>query len=290
MLLRSSRQRLQLRATFQAFLDAEPLHLPFLCPAICRPLSQARTTISQARHPNKTNLKSPRPAIRQSHDDLLLPASRGLASAATIEYEPSQEDFIPFDVPPHLKYQSAPNFGPETIPPLQGFDLSPTPLILDDAPTTASPGNFRSVDAISGDLNIIHQTLHACLQVGRLERAAALVRRLIQIYKPDAPGLLAAYKDYLREVTLTVIRKKDMKLLQDLLSWFEIEIRRCGVSQDAQTFALVIQACMQDPNQKRCARMVRRYYNFARDEGVEEETKELVPEMESVLKVCICPS
>ena len=288
MLLRSSRQRLHRHATFQAFLDTEPLHLPFLCPTFHRSLSQARKTTSQARHPLNIKSKSPRPKTPQRHDGLLL-TCRGLASAAAMEYEPSQEDFIPFDVPPHLQYQNTPAFGPETIPPLQGFDLSPTPLILDDAPTTSSPGNFRSVDAISGDLNTIHQTLHACLQVGRLERAAALVKRLNQIYKRDAPGLLAAHNDYLRELTLTVISKKDMKLLQDLLSWFEVEIRRHGVSQDAQTFALVIQACMQDPNQKRCVRMIRRYYNFARDAGVEAETKKLVPEMEGVLKVYVCP-
>ena len=286
MLLRASRRRFQPHATIQAFLEAEPLHLPFLYPALYRPSVLVRKTSSINRPPLEPHINPPRRAFRAQHD-ALSHGSRGLASAAAMEYEASQEELIPFDMPPYLRQTSTPSFGPETIPPLQGFDLSPTPLILDDTPTTSSPGNFRSVDAISGDINTIHQTLHACLQVGRLERAAALVRRLNQIYKPDAPGLLAAHKDYLREVTLTVIRKQDMKLLQDLLSWFEVEIRRRGIPQDAQTFALVIQACLQDPNQKRCARLIRRYYTFAGEAGVEEETRRLVPDMEDVLKVII---
>ena len=284
MLLRASRQRLQSHAAFQPLLEAEPLQLPFLCPALYRPSVRVRKTSSKPSPPLETHINSPRPTIRPRYDRLTR-ESRGLASAAAMEYEPSQEEFVPFEMQPYLQYKDTPQFGPETIPPLQGFDVSPMPMILDDTPTTSPHVNYRSVNAISGDLNTIHQTLHACLQVGRLERAAALVKRLNQIYKPDAPGLLAAHKDYLRELTLAVIRKKDMRLLQNLLSWVEVEIRRRGIPQDAQTFALVIQACLQDPNDKRCARLIRRYYNFAREAGVEDETRKLVPDMEDVLKV-----
>ncbi|KAL9104053.1 MAG: hypothetical protein Q9163_000950 [Psora crenata] len=281
MLLRASRRKLQSNVAFQALLNSERLQLPFLCPALHKPITHSRATSSQ-RPPLDTKRTSSRSSFRQK-PDINLAASRGLASAAVAEYEPFQEDYIPWEGPPHLQYEKPPHLGPEAIPTPRGFDLNPSPLVLDDTPVTA-PDKFRSVDAISGDLNEIHQTLHACLQVGRLERAAALVRRLNQIYKPDAPGLLVAHKDYLREVTLRIIRTKDMKLLQDLLSWFEVEMRRKGIPQDASTFALVIQASLQDPNQKRSARTIRRYYNLAREAGVEDETRVLVPEMEKVLQ------
>ncbi|KAL9126655.1 MAG: hypothetical protein Q9217_004331 [Psora testacea] len=235
---------------------------------VCRPLD-TKLTISQS-------------SFRPRQDANLF-QRRGLASAAVAEYEPFQDDHIPWEVPPHLQYERPPHFGPETIASPRGFDPNPAPLVLDYTPVTV-PDKFRSVDAISGDLNEIHQTLHACLQVGRLERAAALVRRLNQIYKPDAPGLLAAHKDYLREVTLRIIRTKDTDLLKHLLNWFEVEMRRRGVPQDASTFALVIQASLQDPHERRSARTIRRYFNLAREAGVENETRDLVPELENVLQ------
>ena len=283
MLLRAARQRLQCNAASKVSLDAELLQLPFLCPALYKPVIHPRTTSSQARPPLDKKSSTTRSVFRQKQEGNRVPC-RGLASAAAAEYEPFQEDFIPWAVPPHLQYDKTPQFGPETIPTPQGFDLNPSPLILDDMPVTA-PDKFRSADAISGDLNEIHQTLHTCLQVGRLGRAAALLRRLNQIYKPDAPGLLSAHKDYLREVTLRIIRTKDMKLLMDLKRWFEVEMGHEGIPQDASTFALIIQASLQDPNEKRRIRTIRRYYRLAQDAGLEGETRKLIPELESVLQV-----
>ena len=140
------------------------------------------------------------------------------------------------------------------------------------------------MDGVSGDINEIHQTLHACLQVGRLERAAALVRRLGDVYKPDAPGLFAAHKSYLQECAMIVMRTKDNGVLQNMLAWVEVEMRPQGIPLDASMFALVIQACLEDYSQKRSARAIRRYYKLAREAGVEQETKELVPELERVLE------
>lgn len=288
MILRASRRRLQSPATFQSFLEAEPLQLPFLCPALYKPIPQTRQSSSQTRPPSESFRKSPRSVIRPKHDNVSTP-SRGLASAAAMAYEPTEDEYIPFNSQTILRQYNVPAQPPHVYPTSiyskPEVDLHPAPLILDDTPTT-SPGNFRSVDAISGDINEIHQTLHACLRVGRLQRAQALVRRLNQIYKPDAPGLLAAHKDYLREVTLRVIRRKDLQLMQDMLNWFEVEVRQRGIPQDASIFALVIQASLQDTNNKRCARTIRRYYKQAREAGVEEETRELVPELEKVMKVC----
>ncbi|KAG8527416.1 uncharacterized protein KY384_007568 [Bacidia gigantensis] len=278
MLVRASRRRLQL-AIQQARLDAESIQLPFLCPALLNPPLQTRTSSSYNNPSSKSGLKSPRPASRPDYN-VLHSTSRGLASAAAIEYQ-SPQDFIPFS--PWPEAASLPAFGPETIPALHGFETRPTPLILDDRPLSTL-GKFRSADGISGDVNEIHQTLHASLRIGRFERAATLVRRLHQIYQPEAAGLLAAHKDYIREMTAMIIKTKNMLQLQALLKWYEIEIKAQGVSQDAELFALIIQACLQDPNYKKRMRTVRRYYNIARDHGIEEETKERVPELEDAFK------
>ena len=281
MLLRASRRRLPRNVAFQTLPDAEQLQLPFLCPALYRSISSQRRTSSHSRPPLDANGNVPRPTFRHREDAGQAP-SRGLASAAG--QATFQEHYIPWDTPSHGPYRKVTSSESRKPSPPGAFDLASSPLVLDHTPVTVLPA-FRATGSISGDVNEIHQTLHACLQVGRFDRAAALVRRLGQLYKRDAPGLLAAHKDYVREVTLRITRTRDMRLLQDLLSWFELEMRRQGILQDASTFALIIQASLQDPNPKRRARTIKRYYNLAREAGVEDETRDLVPELESVLEV-----
>ena len=285
MILRTASRSLlpQVRAQFRQ--EAEQLQLPFLCPILYKPAPQSRKTSSLNRPPVEVQKKSPR-YVANSRHDRSTPATRGLASAAAAaEYDASPEDFVPFDIPQYSQHNNADGLEPQQAYPLQGFDFNPTPLILDDTPPPlSSPSGHRPLDGVSGDINEIHQTLHACLQVGRLERAAALVRRLSAIYKADAPGLFAAHKSYLQECAMIVMRTKDNKILQNMLAWVEVEMRPQGIPLDASMFALVIQACLQDYNRKRSARAVRRYYKFAREAGVEQETKELVPELERVLE------
>lgn len=285
MLLGSTRCHLHQQLVKRALSEAQAIQLPFLCPALSSTPVPRRTISTRTQQCLDTRQKLSRPTpssvLKGEHIK-----GRGLASAAAAEFAQSYEDFVPFDSPPGQVYSKPPHFGAEHIPPLHGFDLHPSPLILNDAPTT-HPTRFQTRNGISGNLNEIHQTLHTCLQVGRLERAAALVRRLNEIYTPDAPGLAAAHKDYLRELTLNIIRTKDMGLLQELLTWFEVEIHKKGVTQDATMFALIIQACLQSPDREKASRTVKRYYKLAQDCGVESETQEIVPELETAFRVSL---
>ena len=133
------------------------------------------------------------------------------------------------------------------------------------------PKTFRVKGSVVGDLNEIHQNLHACLQVGRLERAAALVRRLSQIYNPDAAGLLAAHSDYVREVTNKIVQTQDQRLLKDLQRWFEVDIKRVGIIPNAELYAQMIRASSQSSDASR-ERAMRRYQNMADEAGVGVET------------------
>lgn len=147
---------------------------------------------------------------------------------------------------------------------------------------------FRVKDAITGDLNEIHQNLHACLQVGRLERAAALLRRLNQIYNPDAAGLLAAHIDYVRELTNKLVQTEDQQLLKDLQRWFEVDLKRVGVSPNAEIYAQMIRASSQSSGASR-ERAMRRYQNMADEAGFGVATKALWEVyVEDPFPVCRC--
>lgn len=202
---------------------------------------------------------------------------RRLASAAAaIQYEPEEDAYIPWAESPGTNLNHRSSFDRSGISPLSAlrhFDPNAQPLIIRDTLTTY-PKKFRVKDAVTGDLNQLHQNLHACLQVGRLERAAALLRRLNQIYNPDAAGLLVAHSDYVRELTNKIVQTKDQQLLQDLQRWFEVDLKRVGVNPNAEIYAQMVRASSQSSGASR-ERAMRRYQKLADDAGLGVETRAL---------------
>ena len=162
-----------------------------------------------------------------------------------------------------------------------------SPLIIKET-LAKYPKNFRVKDYITGDLNELHQNLHACLQVGRLERAAALLRRLNQIYTPDAAGLLAAHSDYLREITNKVAQTQDQRLLKDLQKWFEVDLKGVGVIPNAEMYAQMIRASSYLLDASK-GRAMRRYQKMADDAGLAIESRALWElYVDDSILVCIC--
>lgn len=215
-----------------------------------------------------------------------IPFEKGQPSEDSIPFESGQpsEDFIPFeseqpseDFIPLVKGQPSENSTslvkepPFLGSPHESLVERPKPLILDTSCITSAAA-FRTHDGISGDLNEIHQTLRACLQVGRLERAAVLVRRLNLLYKPSAPALLVAHTEYMRELVWRITKTKDQQMLQDLQKWFEVDMRRKRVQPDTMTYALMIQASLSGDNHKAIARSILRYRHLAEKAGVHHET------------------
>ena len=281
MLVRAARRRLQQRHYRNLQHGFEDLHLPWLCPAIYRELPQRRQSIRSSSAIAPVH-GTPNP--RQSHSRLntassreTRPTQRGLASAAATDYQ-IQDDFIPFEgSPTAFKPPSSvhsPFSEPSSISTLRDFDPS-SPIIIKDSLST-TPRRFRTINAISGEIAEIQQTLHACLQVGRFERAAALMRRLNKIYKPEAPELLASHNDYLRELIFKIMRTRDQQLLKDVHKWFEVDLRGAGVPPDPLTYFLMIQASLKEQVAKKADRTVRRYLQLAKAAGLRDEVMKVM--------------
>lgn len=262
--------------------DIDALQLPFLCPALYK-CAQVRKTSTHVQRAAQSTKQAHRTG-NYSKQDFTPSQNRGLASAAPAEIFPSPGEHVPWAGNPNLSSQADPRLGPALISPMHGIDSQRSPLILNATPTTL-PRHFRFWNGEIGDPNEIHQTLHACLQVGRLPRAAALVHRLQKMYKPDAPGLLAAHKDYISELSLRVVRRQDPMILQELVRWFEVEVRQKSVSLDGPILTLMIQACLSVPESKQVPRALRRYYKMAQEWKVEAEVEELLPQLRQALKV-----
>ncbi|KAL8978997.1 MAG: hypothetical protein Q9205_005563 [Flavoplaca limonia] len=271
MLARASKRKLNQHASRHFQLSPTDFYLPWLCPAlyIQKPHRRPSSTLTplhptQKRRPLLQHLKTSEPIPQCNH--------RRPASATAFDFVQSADDYVPFENPsqqhPSDAFQLPWLAGTKaaTHPP---FDLD-QPLVIKDSLTTKPP-RFRSFDAITGELGDLVLTMNACLHVGRFERAAALMRRLNTIYKPDSPALLAAHNYYIRQTAWKIVSTRDQRLLKNLQEWFEVDLRARGVSPNATTYAFMIQAVLHDVSRTRSRRSIKRYLHLAEEQGLRDE-------------------
>ena len=284
MLGRVSRSRLPPAIQRQQYLYSyyNDLFLPWLCPSIYTAPSHSRHSATVTREPAITVTAHSKLKLNKGTQATQRTSRRRLASAAIESHGDISDDFIPF--------QGGPSRHNSTLD--NSWGSIAAPLIVNDYDTTTSAA-FRSFNGISGELGEIHQTLHACLQVGRFERAAALMQRLMMLYKPTAPGLLAAHNEYIRELAWRVSKDRNQELLRDLQRWFEVKLRKNRVPADATTYALMIQATLNAEDPEKITRTISRYFQFAQEDGIYDETLStalaLIPEdeVDNLQEVCM---
>lgn len=262
------------------------LTLPFLCPALFWKPKRLFTSSATVRPSSNSHSSPSRPDLIKQPAVSALSCHRSLASAAEAHTEAQHDSYIPFDR--YTKYESfnsQPVYNGQGTASLTDIDPNLSPLVIVDGVTT-HPAKFRVKDSVSGDLNDIHQNLSACLEVGRFERAAALLRRLNEIYKPDAPGLLVAHNNYVNELAAKIVRTRDQQLLNDLQRWFKVDLLDVGVLPNAQIYARMIQASSQTSDLK-VKDMIMTYLALAKEAGIGDEVKHLVAELEGEEIVCL---
>lgn len=268
MLLRASKRSLPQDVYKQTAICLEGLRLPFLCPILLKQPRASRNTSTVTQPQSKLSRKSHGNKHIASQVDS---QKRRLASAAAVDYVPQHDTYVPWESPRSREQVPSSRSNELSMTNPRAFDPNFSPIIIKDSLSTR-PKKFRVKDAISGDINEIHQTLHACLQVGRLERAAALVRRLNEIYRPDAPGLLAAHKEYMSELTHRIAQTKDQRLLRHLQRWFQVDVKDIMIEPDETIHAMMIRASLHAVEDKR-DRTIRRYVNIAKESGLGQETE-----------------
>ena len=279
MLHRASKHSKNLDAYKHLQKSFDALYLPWLCPSLywtTRPGFRQTSTAASTRM-----VAYPAPFLSKittnsAHNSKKL--RRGLASAVSSGYDTSQDHYIPFEsLDPRARKQEDSKClwpAPDTWSVTPTFDPD-SALIINESLTTRPP-RFRAVNAISGEVVEILKTVRACIQVDRLERAATLMRRLNELYKPHASELVTAHNDYLREIVHKVRQSKDLQVLRRIHKWFEVDLRGIGVIPDAVTYALMVQAALQESSTKRVARTVKRYLCLADEAGVRDKVMQVI--------------
>jgi DNA-directed RNA polymerase len=192
----------------------------------------------------------------------------GRRSLATIV---GYRDDIPFEgmgsMPPPSASKLQGDRGFPDYSNLPSYD-SANPIYLGGSIATAQPRLRANHDlGMGGSVVEIQAVLEACLQVGRIERAEVIFRRLLksELLTPDEE--LDLHNRYLRASVEQIILHPSEAGTQRLHSWFELQIRAKGVPADFETLAYMVKASLQAQRGQR-ERLVRRYMDMLDEQSV----------------------
>ncbi|TVY46194.1 DNA-directed RNA polymerase, mitochondrial [Lachnellula occidentalis] len=239
----------------------EQLYLPWLCPA------QNPSLPDRRRRWATFDSASQGPAIRRRRNSNDVPHIQPRRSMATVLGSMAMDDipFENFNVPPH----SSPNYvglrsGSSRADPLyllntyEGIETSQQKIR-----TTGRVG-------VGGEVSEILSVFYACLQVGKIERAGVILRRMMSKIDADVDEIVMLHNQYLRASVEQILMSPSEPARQSIHKWFELEIRLKGISHDAEMIAYMLKASLQSPDDAQGGnrkRLVRRYMGMVEGEA-----------------------
>ncbi|KAL2070772.1 hypothetical protein VTL71DRAFT_13798 [Oculimacula yallundae] len=236
--------------------SSEQLYLPWLCPAYNTFQRTRRSFVADA----GSQVGGSRGARRNTQDASTHPNRRALATATG--YMPT--DDVPFEgmggLPPSHPSSQSYRFRAANAP-TENMFAPKQPLYLGGSLSEPLSALSRNSTGVRGDLSEMQAVLLACLQVGRLERAAIILKRIAKMVDIDPRALLVLHNEYLRAAVEDIMVSGSASSMRDLHKWFELEIRAPRLPQDTDTVAYMIKASLQATGDSR-DRLVRRYMDM----------------------------
>lgn len=183
----------------------------------------------------------------------LVAFDRNLATAID-DYKPL--DDIPFEG----LQRSSPPYRPRSPPAL--FELRPfdasSPLIVKEPP--ARPPRSRiNPSGIPGDVDEMLSVFDACLQIGKLDRAALVLERFARIGVLDGYDMVQLHNQYLRARLDAIQHSPHENKAEDLHQWYELRIRSEHLPQTPETIACMLKASLLSATGSRLERLIDRY-------------------------------
>ncbi|CAK7207106.1 DNA-directed RNA polymerase [Sporothrix eucalyptigena] len=198
--------------------------------------------------------------------------SSSTASSSTPAYPslifPSSASLPPLPtLPPRVR-------APVTNP-LPLWELRPhntaSPIVINDADMVPVASQRINTRGIPGDIDEMLSMLDACLHVGKLDRAALVLKRLSQpAFAAADINLGELHTRYLHTAVDQLIEEPNVKAADELHKWYELEM--CGKQslQTPETIAYMLKASLLTTQGVRRRRLVDRYMSMAPgDAGLE---------------------
>ncbi|KAK3202877.1 hypothetical protein GRF29_154g1051899 [Pseudopithomyces chartarum] len=249
MLARAARRKLRRDAFRSPTQLAEQLALPWQRPA------QLRWTASIASAtPTTTTTTTNAHDARRPRQATLSPRLETRSLATQADAQPSH---IPFDglIQPFDSHAAR---SPR-LSRLESWDPA-SPLILRDA---VDPPTVASRYGIGGDPIELYQNLHACLRVGRMQRAEAIIQRLVALYNPTASELVEAHNGYLRTMLEMAQQNSELYTMATIEEWYASNMVRNAIEPNASTFITLLRASMTLLDGEKRQQSLRKYLALA---------------------------
>ncbi|OTA96122.1 hypothetical protein M434DRAFT_393206 [Hypoxylon sp. CO27-5] len=188
-------------------------------------------------------------------------------SLATAINDPIRQDELSFD---HLQSHATNNYiHPLSHPRL--YDIRPfdpsSPLLVksQDDPLPRSRINGHG---IPGGVDEMLSVFDACLQVGKLDRAALVLTRFNDLDVLPAQELITLHNQYLRTAISRAFEQPDSQWAQSLHTWYELYIKGSGIPQTSETIAYMLKVSLLSAQGERLERLVTRYMDMMPGDGI----------------------
>ncbi|OTB08151.1 hypothetical protein M426DRAFT_317253 [Hypoxylon sp. CI-4A] len=212
--------------------------------------SSPRSLTSQAQQPPRRR--------KLSQDTNASGFQRSLATAIS---DPLRKDEHPLD---HLQSHMPSNYV-SPLPHPRLYDIRPfdpsSPLLV-KAPEEPFPRSRINSSGIPGGVDEMLSVFDACLQVGKLDRAALVLTRFSDSGVLPGPELIALHNQYLRVAIDKAFEQPDSKWAQTLQKWYELHIRSKGLPQTPETVACMLKVSLLSAQGDRLERLVARYMDM----------------------------
>jgi DNA-directed RNA polymerase len=132
----------------------------------------------------------------------------------------------------------------------------------------------------------------ACLAVGKLDRAALVIKRLHNIDVLNKQDLIRFHNRYLRARLAQIQEDPGLNKAEDLHQWYELQIRSNHLPQTAETIACMLKASLLTTHGQRLDRLVDRYMGMVSgDAGLEVlYMSDILTDQDLATITSICPT
>ncbi|KAF3766839.1 DNA/RNA polymerase [Cryphonectria parasitica EP155] len=153
---------------------------------------------------------------------------------------------------------------------IRSFDPS-TPMILPDPKPRPPPGR-STTSGVPGEIEVAVPVFEACVHVGKLERAALVLKRLEDIGVLDPEQLMSMNNQYLESWLRHIKSDPGIGKAEDMHAWYEVHIREPKLPQTPETIAYMLKASLltTSPKGTRLNRLIKRYMGMVpTDQGLD---------------------
>lgn len=166
----------------------------------------------------------------------------------------------------HLSNPSIPPFQAPTSPfEIHAFNPASPLTIPEPGPPKAQ--SKMNTYGIPGEPEDMLMVFDACIKVGKLERAALVLKRLAAAGTTSDEERIILNNKYLRASLNQMRTNPDRSQAEQLHKWYELQIRSKGLPHTAETIACMLKASLLSERGARLDRLVKRYMGMAPDEA-----------------------